>query len=104
MDVQRSQGADTFDRRPPKAFLITFSCYGTRLHGDESGSVDRDHNAYHAPFLDLGHKDLETTMNLHSRAELRGHGPNRFRRQILKWDPILTSHYTQKSLVEHRFY
>ena len=25
-------------------YLITFACYGARLHGDESGSVDRHHN------------------------------------------------------------
>ncbi|HEY6351796.1 MAG TPA: transposase [Candidatus Angelobacter sp.] len=25
-------------------YLITFACYGGRLHGDESGSVDRYHN------------------------------------------------------------
>jgi REP element-mobilizing transposase RayT len=25
-------------------YLLTFSCYGTRLHGDESGSVDPRHN------------------------------------------------------------
>lgn len=25
-------------------YLITFACYGTHLHGDESGSVDRLHN------------------------------------------------------------
>ncbi len=25
-------------------YLITFACYGARLHGDESGSVDRNHN------------------------------------------------------------
>ena len=25
-------------------YLITFSCYGTHLHGNERGSVDRDHN------------------------------------------------------------
>ena len=25
-------------------YFITFSCYGTRLHGDASGSVDRHHN------------------------------------------------------------
>jgi REP element-mobilizing transposase RayT len=28
----------------PLAYLITFNCYGARLHGDDSGSVDRDHN------------------------------------------------------------
>ena len=26
------------------AYFITFSTYGTWLHGDERGSVDRDHN------------------------------------------------------------
>jgi REP element-mobilizing transposase RayT len=25
-------------------YLITFSCYGSHLHGDERGTVDRDHN------------------------------------------------------------
>ena len=25
-------------------YFITFACYGARLHGDESGSVDRQHN------------------------------------------------------------
>ena len=25
-------------------YLITFTCYGTHLHGDESGTVDRRHN------------------------------------------------------------
>ena len=35
----------------PLAYLITFTCYGTRLHGDESGSVDRNHNVPGTPFL-----------------------------------------------------
>ncbi|HWS88013.1 MAG TPA: transposase [Pyrinomonadaceae bacterium] len=30
----------------PLAFLITFRCYGTWLHGDERGSIDRHHNVY----------------------------------------------------------
>jgi REP element-mobilizing transposase RayT len=25
-------------------YFITFACYGAHLHGDESGSIDRDHN------------------------------------------------------------
>jgi hypothetical protein len=25
-------------------YLITFSCYGARVHGDERGTVDRHHN------------------------------------------------------------
>ncbi len=32
----------------PRAFFITFSCYGSRLHGAESGSVDRYHNVFGA--------------------------------------------------------
>ena len=35
----------------PLAYLLTFSCYGTRLHGDESGSVDRNHNIPGTPPL-----------------------------------------------------
>jgi REP element-mobilizing transposase RayT len=33
------------------ACLITFTCYGTRLHGRESGSVDRHHNIPGLPYL-----------------------------------------------------
>mgnify|MGYP000588183009 CR=1 FL=1 len=33
------------------AFFITFSTYGTWLHGDERGSVDRDHNEFGAPVI-----------------------------------------------------
>jgi len=35
----------------PLAYLITFRTYGTWLHGDARGSVDRDHNAYDSPML-----------------------------------------------------
>ena len=28
----------------PMRYLITFTCYGSRLHGDASGTVDRLHN------------------------------------------------------------
>ena len=30
----------------PVGFLITWTCYGTWLYGDERGSVDQEHNAY----------------------------------------------------------
>jgi REP element-mobilizing transposase RayT len=30
----------------PLAYFITFSSYGTRLHGSKNGSVDRHHNQY----------------------------------------------------------
>jgi REP element-mobilizing transposase RayT len=34
------------------AFFITFRTYGTWLHGDENGSVDREHNVYGTPLLE----------------------------------------------------
>ncbi len=30
-------------------YFITFGCYGARLHGDEAGSVDRDHDVPGGP-------------------------------------------------------
>ncbi|MDR3718769.1 MAG: hypothetical protein P4K98_08200 [Bryobacteraceae bacterium] len=33
-------------------YLITFSCYGNHLHGDESGSVDRLHHTYRSRLAD----------------------------------------------------
>ena len=35
----------------PLAYLITLTCYGTRLHGDGRFSVDRSHNQFNTPFL-----------------------------------------------------
>jgi len=40
---------DPNDRSAPVGYLITFRCYGTWLHGDEGGSVDRHHRAYGTP-------------------------------------------------------
>jgi REP element-mobilizing transposase RayT len=34
-------------------YLITFACYGCRLHGSESGSVDREHNTPGTPILEI---------------------------------------------------
>lgn len=34
------------------AYFISFTTYGTRLHGCEKGSVDMEHNAYGTPFLE----------------------------------------------------
>jgi REP element-mobilizing transposase RayT len=36
----------------PLAYLITFRCYGTWLHGDERGSIDRFHNRYKTPYIE----------------------------------------------------
>ncbi len=34
------------DTDTPLAYLITFRTYGTWLHGDERGSVDKNHNKF----------------------------------------------------------
>lgn len=39
------------DDRIPLAYFITFRAYGTWLHGDERGSVDRFHNTFGSPRL-----------------------------------------------------
>ena len=39
------------DEHVALAYLITFRCYGTWLHGDNRGSVDRFHNRYGTPQL-----------------------------------------------------
>ncbi|MCC6319866.1 MAG: transposase [Phycisphaerales bacterium] len=36
---------------PPLAYFLTWTTHGTHLHGDERGSVDRDHNTYGTPLL-----------------------------------------------------
>ncbi len=36
----------------PLAYFLSWHTYGTWLHGDERGSVDRDHNRYETPFVD----------------------------------------------------
>ena len=35
----------------PLAYFISFRNYGTWLHGDKRGSIDRFHNRYGAPYL-----------------------------------------------------
>ena len=32
----------------PRAYFITFRTYGSWLHGDERGSINRHHNAYNS--------------------------------------------------------
>jgi REP element-mobilizing transposase RayT len=51
----------------PLAYFITFRCYGTWLHGDDRGSIDRFHNRYRSPYLPpsnrrkhLGEQDLKS--------------------------------------------
>ena len=48
----------------PLAYHITFGTYGSRLHGDERGSVDRAHNSPGEPFLgpDVRRREQETQL------------------------------------------
>src|SRR6185295_17833407 len=39
------------DTDTPLAYFISFRTYGTWLHGDKRGSIDRYHNAYGSPYL-----------------------------------------------------
>jgi REP element-mobilizing transposase RayT len=45
----------------PVAYFITFTTYGTWLHGRAPGSVDREHNVPGTPFLpaDVVHEDAQ---------------------------------------------
>jgi hypothetical protein len=36
---------------PPISYFITFHTYGTWLHGDDRGSIDRRHCTYGTPML-----------------------------------------------------
>jgi len=40
-------------------YLITFACYGSHLHGDEKGSVDRHHNVPGSRLADANDGRLE---------------------------------------------
>jgi REP element-mobilizing transposase RayT len=40
---------DFDDNEFPLGYLITFRCYGTWVHGDLRGSMDRKHNTHGAP-------------------------------------------------------
>jgi REP element-mobilizing transposase RayT len=59
------------DNDTPLAHLITFRCYGTWLHGDDRGSIDRQHNRYKAPYANPNQKR------------------SRHNEQMLKSEPVL---------------
>lgn len=62
----------------PQAFFVTFTCYGTWLHGNARGSVDREHNAWLTPPLEADEererqefarlKHAPVTLGSHQRA------------------------------------
>jgi REP element-mobilizing transposase RayT len=50
----------------PLAYFISFRTYGTWLHGDERGSIDRFNNCYGKPYLPKNH-----TWQTHNRRQLK---------------------------------
>jgi REP element-mobilizing transposase RayT len=48
----------------PLGYLITFRCYGTWLHGDTRGSIDRFHHQYKSPYLPRSHRRVEIAQRL----------------------------------------
>src|SRR5258708_38386433 len=46
----------------PLGYLITFRCYGTWLHGDERGSIDRFHRRYKAPYLPRSDRRVDLSL------------------------------------------
>src|SRR5258708_508301 len=48
----------------PLAYFITFTCYGSHLHGEGPGSLDRKHNA-------VGARHLAPDAARHTASELR---------------------------------
>jgi REP element-mobilizing transposase RayT len=59
------------ESRIPLAYLITFRCYGTWLHGDKRGSVDCLHNVYKTPFLQRDGKREEEERQRLKQAPVR---------------------------------
>src|SRR5678816_3346167 len=47
----RDPHIDSHSDRIPLGYLISFRAYGTWLHGDTRGSIDRFHNRYGDPYL-----------------------------------------------------
>ena len=56
--VTRGTDDDWHAVSEPLGYLITCRTYGTWLHGDARGSVDRDHNLYGTPLRDP-HRGLQ---------------------------------------------
>jgi REP element-mobilizing transposase RayT len=49
----RDPHIDPYSDRIPLGYLISFRAYGTWLHGDSRGSIDRFHNRYLTPYIPL---------------------------------------------------
>jgi REP element-mobilizing transposase RayT len=70
------------DTDRPLAYLISFRTYGTWLHGDERGSIDRFHNRYRSPYV-------ATNRQWHA-----------FNQETLKTEPLILTATQRKSVEE----
>jgi REP element-mobilizing transposase RayT len=73
---------DPYCDRIPLGYLITFRAYGTWLHGDERGSVDRFHNLYGTP-------DIPPDARWH-----------RYNQRMRKVDPVRLDHVRRATIRE----
>jgi len=62
-------------------YLITFSCYGAHLHGDEAGSIDRHNNQ-------IGNRSLDIDPRWREREQA-----------LMKDPPFLLDHHDKRSAV-----
>jgi REP element-mobilizing transposase RayT len=79
----------------PLAYLITFRCYGTWLHGDERGSVDKFNNEYNSPYI-----AANDTWKRHNYQNLKGNVVtlNAQQRKIVKLSIEETAHWRKWQL------
>src|SRR6266404_440803 len=58
--MNKTDYIDFQDRTEPLAYLVTFRCYGTWLHGEERGSIDRrNYHRYGTPDMPANKKLLD---------------------------------------------
>jgi REP element-mobilizing transposase RayT len=50
--------------REALAYFISFRCYGTWLHGDPRGPVDRTHQVYNSPLVDPDERRVQREFSL----------------------------------------
>jgi len=70
-----------FGMGKPIGFLLTWSCYGTWLWGDDRGSVDANHNVWATPLLP---KDAKRVTGLRRRMKQEPYRLSEAARQVVK--------------------
>ncbi|HBB96648.1 MAG TPA: hypothetical protein DC054_14785 [Blastocatellia bacterium] len=65
------------DDHTPVGYLITFRSYGTWMHGDDRGSVDRHHRRYSTPTLPASPRRRLIESDLRKRPPVKLNAPQR---------------------------